>query len=377
MNPIATITFLGAIQGVFFGLVLLRWPNGNRLALRFLSMFLLFFSLSMLGIVAYSTRFVLQYPHLAQLHIPLDAALGAPFLMYILVLSQNDFRLRRWHWLLFLPLLIYVAWLIPFYLLSAEEKRTILEASYTAIPKAWRLRFAISNFLNFGYIIASFVLIIRHERIIKELYSSTRAKSLLWARDLQVAGAAVFALCVLFSGYDIDLANDLSNLAFSIVIYVFSYRAIRQPDIFKEFSHQPLPVEANPPLQRQPGKYEKSGLSEVKAPTLLEKLDTLMEKERLYLQPDLNLLQLAERLGTPPHQVSQLLNQYRQTNFFDFVNRYRVAHFQQIATDPDNAHLSILALAFDSGFNSKASFNAVFRKITGTTPSAFRAANPN
>ena len=81
MNPIATITFLGAIQGVFFGLVLLRWPNGNRLALRFLSMFLLFFSLSMLGIVAYSTRFVLQYPHLAQLHIPLDAALGAPFLM--------------------------------------------------------------------------------------------------------------------------------------------------------------------------------------------------------------------------------------------------------------------------------------------------------
>lgn len=374
MNPIAAITLLGAVQGVFFGLVLLGWPNGNRLALRFLSMFLLFFSISMMGIVAYSTRFVLQYPHLAQLHIPLDAALGAPFLMYILALSQNDFRWRPWHWLLFLPLVIYIVWLMPFYLLTAEEKRAVLEASYNQLPEAWRLRFVISNILNFWYIIASFVLIIRHERVIKELYSSTRYKSLLWARDLQFAGAAVFALCVLFSAYDIDLANDLSNLAFSIVIYVFSYRAIRQPDIFKEFSHQPLPVEPNPPLQRQAGKYEKSGLSEVKALALLEKLDALMEKEKLYLQPDLNLLQLAERLQTPPHQVSQLLNQYRQTNFFDFVNRYRVAHFQREAADPRNAHLSILALAFDSGFNSKASFNAVFRKMTGITPSAFRAA---
>lgn len=365
------LTLLGAIQGIFFGLVLFQLPSGNRVANRFLALFLLFFSVSMLGIVGYATRWVLQAPHSALLHTPFGAVLGAPFLLYIAALSKKDFRMRAGHWALFLPFVVVALWLLPFYVLSADEKRRLLEASYTAFPDTWRHIFIFSNWVNFGYIIASYVLVLRHERVIREVYSNTRNKTLLWTRHFLYGGTVIFALCVLMSFYDVTWADSFSNFCFSILIYVFGYRAMRQPDVFSDVGEEAMPDPAALSLIRASSKYEKSGLSETKAQPMLERLEQLMSGEKLFLDPTLNLPQLAGRLGIPPHQLSQLLNQFRGESFSDFVNRYRVEHFKQAVTNPANAHLSLLAIAFDSGFNSKAAFNAVFKKMTGLTPSDF------
>ena len=131
----------------------------------------------------------------------------------------------------------------------------------------------------------------------------------------------------------------------------------------------PLPA---PRKARVPDKYQKSGLSEEKAQPMLARLDQLMSAEKLYLDPELTLQTLADRLETNPHTVSQLLNQHKRASFFDFVNGLRVAHFKLAVNDPANAHLSMLGVAFDCGFNSKAAFNAVFKRMTGQTPSDFR-----
>jgi AraC-like DNA-binding protein len=67
-----------------------------------------------------------------------------------------------------------------------------------------------------------------------------------------------------------------------------------------------------------------------------------------------------------------VLNQYKLQSFFDYVNQLRIEEFKKQLLNPDKQHLSLLGLAFECGFNSKAAFNAVFKKQTGTTPSAYR-----
>lgn len=90
-----------------------------------------------------------------------------------------------------------------------------------------------------------------------------------------------------------------------------------------------------------------------------------------YLNPNLSLRSLAEQLDIHPNHLSWLLNEQMGKNFNEFINTYRVDHFKDLALDPENAHISLVGLAFESGFNSKTVFNTFFKKQTGLTPSEF------
>ncbi len=97
-----------------------------------------------------------------------------------------------------------------------------------------------------------------------------------------------------------------------------------------------------------------------------------MEEEKPYLITDLSLQDLADRLNISRHQLSGLINQRHNINFYEFVNNYRVKEFILKMQDPDNQHYKMLSIAYDSGFNSKASFNRIFKQITGQTPSDYK-----
>lgn len=119
------------------------------------------------------------------------------------------------------------------------------------------------------------------------------------------------------------------------------------------------------------GKYKKSLFDKELAKQYQEQLETLMLAEKPYLDPNLTLRSLAQMLDIPPNHLSQLLNEGFDKNFAEFVNAYRVATFKSKAADPAQQHLTILALAYDSGFNSKTVFNSFFKKETGMTPKQF------
>lgn len=93
--------------------------------------------------------------------------------------------------------------------------------------------------------------------------------------------------------------------------------------------------------------------------------------EEPYLNPQLNLQSVADKLGLNTNKISYLINKAFAKNFNDFVNSYRLENFKKLAKDPDNTHITILGLAYESGFNSKAVFNAFFKKVEGSTPSAW------
>lgn len=97
-----------------------------------------------------------------------------------------------------------------------------------------------------------------------------------------------------------------------------------------------------------------------------------MTKDKAYLDQDLSLKSLAERLDISSGYLSQIINQYEEKNFFDFVNGHRVNEVKQKITDSAFDHLSLLGIAYESGFKSKSTFNLAFKKLSGMTPTAYK-----
>lgn len=115
----------------------------------------------------------------------------------------------------------------------------------------------------------------------------------------------------------------------------------------------------------------KENLIEGKGVTLNEEMSFLtkiMQDEKPYLNPELNLEKLADKVGFSSKKLSTLLNQGFNKSFYQYINAYRVQEFKGRLAKAENQHLTLLAIAFDSGFNSKSTFNYIFKKETGQTP---------
>jgi ligand-binding sensor domain-containing protein/AraC-like DNA-binding protein len=124
--------------------------------------------------------------------------------------------------------------------------------------------------------------------------------------------------------------------------------------------------------RRRQDKYRLSTLTDGKLKEYMARLERAMEMEKLYLDPDLTLVKLAESAGIPAKHLSQLINERYELNFNDFINRQRVEEAKRKLLDPAAREFKLLRIAFESGFNSKSVFNSAFKKITGLSPSEFR-----
>ncbi len=118
-------------------------------------------------------------------------------------------------------------------------------------------------------------------------------------------------------------------------------------------------------------RYERSGMDASMMNDYEAALAKFMQKSRIYLDPDLSLEVLATRMKMSRHHLTQLLNEKLEKNFYSFINEYRIGEAIDRLNDP-SLQVNILSLAFDCGFNSKSSFNNYFKKITGSTPTAYR-----
>ncbi len=119
-------------------------------------------------------------------------------------------------------------------------------------------------------------------------------------------------------------------------------------------------------------KYARSSLDPDQGAIYLYRMRSYLEKEKPYLERKLNLNELAEVIGLSTNQLSQLINEQLGQSFNDLMNEYRLEVFKEKLLDPSQSHKTMLALAFESGFQSKASFNRVFKKMEGISPSQYR-----
>lgn len=122
-------------------------------------------------------------------------------------------------------------------------------------------------------------------------------------------------------------------------------------------------------------KYSHSGLNEREAGHIRQGILRLMDERQLYLEPELELDDLARELGNSRFQVSQVLSEQFTRSFYELVNEYRVREVQRKLSSPDHRKQNISEIAYSSGFNSLATFNRSFKAISGMTPSAYRKAH--
>jgi AraC-like DNA-binding protein len=119
-------------------------------------------------------------------------------------------------------------------------------------------------------------------------------------------------------------------------------------------------------------KYRNSGLDENYGKEIAEKLRYYFETSKCYLNPELKLDDVATAASVPRQYISQALNEQLQISFSVFVNQYRVQETKKRLTAPEYTQLTIGSIAFDSGFNSIATFNRVFKEIAGISPNEFK-----
>ena len=132
---------------------------------------------------------------------------------------------------------------------------------------------------------------------------------------------------------------------------------------------QPSPVPGEAPA----APYRKAVLTPAQVLAMEEGLRQAMECDKLYLESDLTLAQLAQALAVSPHRLSQFLSQYLGLSFYDYVNGLRIDAVKATLARPQSARRSLLEIALECGFGSKSTFNAVFKKSTGLSPTAYRA----
>ncbi|MBD2769610.1 helix-turn-helix transcriptional regulator [Hymenobacter sp. BT664] len=378
MQPVISVTsllyLLGSIQALFFASILLADARRNAAKLM-LAAFLLAFALVTFNDFLVETRYIFLLPHLAGLFLPFLFLLGPCLWFYIRLLTQPRFQLRARHAWHAVPSLACLAAFFPFYVLDAPAKLGALKQSYAISPSQHLSPFELLAFLHtFGYLLVGVILLRQHQRKVRAVYSNVEKRELRWLSNLLIMSGLLWASWVfnVFDGQ--EWAEQIDALLCSLTIFLLSFFGVRQARVEVELEGLVLANQGASPIAPRAGrKYERSGLSEEQARAYLVKLTTLMEEEKLYRNGELTLAGLAEQLTISPHYLSQLLNDKKGQSFYDYVNAYRVEEVKAGLADPSKGHLSLLGLALEAGFNSKTAFNTVFKKITGLSPSAYRA----
>ena len=305
------------------------------------------------------------------LFLPIDPGLliGPLLYLYIKAQTNRDYRFQFVDSLHFVPYLIYAGYHIvifskgPEFVFSwmDEVDLPVIDPIYqstTLILMSIYLIIAIKHY-------ASYRKWIEHEFV-----DPDRLRYPWITRFLVAMAFAIFATCVFRVSEALQLDLDYTQSWWSAAVVTTSiyyislagYMSKRAP----RYSVVEEGKEAVSSLEDPPGQYHKDDLR-----FWLSRLVHLMESKQVYLDHELNLGTVAKELGLSRKQVSAAINAYYGTNFKRFVNEYRVGEFKELVLQGRNKDMTLFGLALECGFNSKATFNRVFKQIEGVAPNVY------
>jgi len=202
-----------------------------------------------------------------------------------------------------------------------------------------------------------------------EQHSNYEQYEASWIRVFLLLFLAILAfvsivLFVFLHESDFTNFSIVVALFFSLQVYFIAYKGLNQKTFISD----------NQSDYRTEKIVTGSKETEINKKQVTEKeiLEKFMLDNKPYLNPELTLVDLATQINMSRNELSALINNVVGSNFYLFVNGYRIDHVKQLIQKDKQMHFTILALAYDSGFNSKSTFNALFKKATGLTPSEYR-----
>lgn len=363
------ILYIGISQSLFAG-ILIAIKKPRVLANQILSAWLLIICAEMI-IVLVNETLVELYPIKI-----MPYTYGPLLLLYAkwMTTEQPRFDPRYlWH---FAPFFIFLIASLIF----IDERVMRGTDGFLVVDRfvSFRIVYAVTFFVSItAYSIATFVVINRHQRRLKELVSYSTGKiTLQWLLGLSITFYTGYVLMFILGGIDILVGfmpfdpYEISFIGLTILTFLFGVFGFNQPVIFEEvvrFRDDDL-VSAK---EQNTSKYQHSGLKKKDIRGYMEAIEQHMEEEKPYLNRELTIYDLSGQLQIPRHILSEVINEHMGKNFYHLINDYRVEEVKKRLENPDFKHLTILAIAYDSGFNAKSSFNTIFKEKTGSTPSEY------
>lgn len=361
---LSLLFFAAATQGFLLAGVLATHKR-NIQANHILALWVTLLSLDLLGQIYYAESIYKQLPHFIGLTNFLPLSYGG--FLYLYVRSFINNQPIRWRdGLHFIGFFVGMLLVLPDLLQNAEAKLALVDLIITEQGQPWQYTF-IDWFMPVYasiYAIASILLLKRHQ-------AEDGAQHLKWLQTLLLINVIIWLvvwMCTLIPQYLPVSNNQLVYFLVSLFIYMLGYTSLRQPDIFA-IPQEAIAKEASPTKDAGP-KYGDNRLPDDLREQILSVLEQYMREQMPWRSSNLTLAQLAESTGLASHHISQVLNDHHGQSFNDYLNQYRVNALCHMLSEPHNQNL--LDLALSCGFSSKSSFNAIFKKQTGKTPSEYR-----
>ena len=365
-----TICLAGIIQGVLIFIVLIVKKN-NRQANRFLSLYIFFLALD--GVELYlGSRGHFIKVHQYQLSIvPYSYIFGPSIFLYSALLTAQIKAFSKKHLLLYVPFaIIFPVNIILFFLFSTPQlPRGVIYANM--IINGGGLIFEAVLYAVSLYMIQKYI------RRLKEYFSAIDAFKLSLFR----ASLVILILVVLFIFISLNRGGhirheykllDVVAILISLgLVFGIAFFAMIQPEIFNRVRLMEKDIPGDEPSLYP--KYEKLRLPVSEEARYVNRLREYMSEKKPYLKEALTLRDLADDLSLSTHHLSMILNIHFKQNFYNFINSYRVEDVKQKLVHPGYKDQNILTIAYETGFNSKSTFNTMFKKFTGKTPKEYRA----
>lgn len=283
--------------------------------------------------------------------------------LYTCSLVYPTFRLKKIQLLHLVPYVFFkiTAWVIK----EPQSFETYFQHDHTL----WfRIFFGVFGIISWVvYLTLTGVILTRHRKQLQNEFSTIDMfKKIGWLMFVVILYILYCISAFAWGLFNVIVFDTLSLTIYNysvllIFIYIFGFYGLKQTEIFKRITDK---NESN-------GKNQNSILNDDASEKVKTKILNYFEKEKPYLNPELNMTLLSEKLKIPKHHITEVLNGKLSRNFFQFVNEYRIEAVKKKLADPKNPY-SIEAIGYDCGFNSKSTFFSVFKNLTGQTPLEYK-----
>lgn len=393
LNAFQYFTVAGFINALVLSFLLLA-NHKNHLAKLFMIGLVLIVTFQAI-LNAFDTRdFFLSYPHLSKISWLIPSLFGPLVYLFTVKLCSHPPAFKQTDLLHFIPFAIYLVVLLPWFLQSAQTKRSYLADFELASLSDFGFMNQFSLLLILAYLVSTLLFLKRFRKEVEATFSEISQKRVQWMRAFAYAVLIVLVVSTLgFYGHKwnipiLDAFYHYNYFPMVLLVYWIAYKSLLQPVIFdipqSEDNIQSYPFvfevsesSSHEVVETETRKYTRSGLDDQQAELLYTRLVDFMKKEKPYLDPEINIYQLAKLLNVKKHHLSQVINEKAGINFFDFINEFRVEETKRNLVGGGKQALTLLGVALESGFNSKATFNTAFKKFTGQTPSDFQKSLKN
>ena len=404
------LLLLGSAHGFYLSFALLTKNNKDNNTNLLLALFVFALALRLSFMVVDVGGFLDLSPHLIELDAPIAFLFGPLLFLYVQKLTSPSFY--KVNFIHFLPFILAIVISLPFYWQSAEFKLAWLLDFPTTELGLWYLNLFDLIFIPMKlvllaiYMVCVYQRLMQHRADIADDFSNVEKINLTWLMRLFSMVTLLFFFWVFGETIEMYLTScsesvmgvscgaltstasvlrELAEYGLVICFYLISIYGLKQPAIFTVNSinndikksidlSAPQKVEGITETKTQrvinDEKYQKSSLTAELSTKVFDDINRFIHQDKLYLETELSLSQLALESGFSKHHLSQAINQCANKTFFDFINCLRIEHAKSLLHGENN--MNVLEVSLAAGFNSRSAFYNAFKKHTQLTPSQYK-----